>query len=104
MPKLILTNYEHDVLRRLLEAVPPAHLTRILPDCTGADLRFYRDLLTKVTRQDHRFPDTDDGEEQPIYGYTLEQWNSMDEDEQIRVQDDYEYRLQHPEQADWFVD
>lgn len=43
-------------------------------------------------------------DEQLIYGYTLEEWNSMPEEEQIQIQDRYEYNLQHPEQADWFVD
>lgn len=63
MKKLILTEYEYDVLKRVLKAVPPAHLTRLLPDCTGADIRFYRDLLTKVQHKNYRFPDTDDGME-----------------------------------------
>lgn len=61
MKKLILSDYEYDVLKKVLEAVPPAQLTRVIPDCTGADLRFYRDLLSKVTHQDRSFPDTDDG-------------------------------------------
>ena len=61
MKKLILTDYEYDVLQRVLKAVPPAQLTRILPECNGADLRFYRDLLTKVLHENRRFPDTDDG-------------------------------------------
>lgn len=61
MKKLILSDYEYDVLQRVLKALPPAQLTRILPDCTGADLRFYRNLLTKALREDHSFPDTDDG-------------------------------------------
>lgn len=43
-------------------------------------------------------------EEERIYGYTVEEWNALSEDEQIQIQDDYEYRLQHPEQADWFID
>lgn len=62
MPKLVLTNHEFDVLQRILNAVPPAQLTRILPDCTGADLRFYRDLQSKAFRENRRFPDTDDVE------------------------------------------
>jgi hypothetical protein len=50
MKKLILHNDEHSVLRRLLDAVPPAQLPRHIPDCTGADLRFYGSLLKKVQR------------------------------------------------------
>ena len=61
MKKLILNDYEYDVLQRVLKAVPPAQLTRVLPDCNGADLRFYRDLQTKVQHRNYRFPDTDDG-------------------------------------------
>lgn len=38
------------------------------------------------------------------YGYTLEEWNQLSEDEQIRIQDKYEYDQQHPDQADWFID
>ena len=60
MKKLILSDYEYDVLQRVLKALPPAQLPRILPDCNGADLRFYRDLQTKVQHKNYSFPDTDD--------------------------------------------
>ena len=63
MKKLILSDYEYDVLQKVLKALPPAQLTRVIQNCTGADLRFYRSLLTKALREDHRFPDTDDGME-----------------------------------------
>ena len=40
--------------------------------------------------------------EEYIYGiYTIEEWNSLSEDEQIAIQDRYEYELQHPEQKEW---
>lgn len=60
MKKLILTEEEYALLQKVLKTVPPAQLPRVLPDCSGVDLRFYRDLLTKVLRENRRFPDTDD--------------------------------------------
>ena len=39
-----------------------------------------------------------------IYGYTLEEWNSFSAEEQEIIQDRHEYALQHPEQAEWFID
>lgn len=39
-----------------------------------------------------------------IYGYTVDEWNSLSECEQIQIQDSYEYKLQHPEQAEWGID
>lgn len=39
-----------------------------------------------------------------IYGYPIDIWNKLSEDEQIRIQDSYEYDLQHPDQKDWFID
>ncbi len=40
-----------------------------------------------------------------IYGiYTIDEWNRFSEEEQISIQDKYEYDLQHPDQADWFID
>lgn len=43
-------------------------------------------------------------EEYLICGYAPDAWNALSEEEQIQIQDRYEYDLQHPEQADWFVD
>lgn len=46
-----------------------------------------------------------DVEEELIYGrYTLDEWNSLSEDEQISIQDKCEYDLQHPDQAEWGVE
>ena len=42
--------------------------------------------------------------ENRIYGFTLEEWNSMSEEDQIQIQDKHEYDLQHPDQADWFIE
>lgn len=39
-----------------------------------------------------------------IYGYPLDVWNSLTEDEQIAIQDRCEYDLQHPEQAEWGIE
>ena len=38
---------------------------------------------------------------QRFYGFTLEEWNSMTENEQIAIQDRAEYRAQHADQAEW---
>ena len=38
-----------------------------------------------------------------IYGYTVDEWNALSEEEQIQIQDRYEYELQHPEQKEWDV-
>jgi len=43
-------------------------------------------------------------EEELVYGYELEVWNSMSEEEKVQIQDRYEYELQHPDQAEWFID
>lgn len=43
--------------------------------------------------------------EELIYGvYTIDEWNSLSDEEQIAIQNKYEYNLQHPDQADWFID
>lgn len=39
-----------------------------------------------------------------IYGLPLEVWNSLTEDEQLSVQDSYEYDLFHEDQKEWFID
>lgn len=57
--KIVLKNQEYEVLQKVLEALPPAQLPRILPDCTGVDLFFYRGLLTAVLHKDFSFPDAD---------------------------------------------
>lgn len=75
MKKIILSNEEYDVLQKLLRAVPVAQLTRLLPGCDGGDLHYYRGLLTKVLRENHYFPKTDDGmdwEKNMPYSHILE--------------------------------
>ena len=57
--KIILKNQEYEVLQKVLEALPPAQLSRVLPNCTGADLYFYRGLLTAVLHKDFSFPNAD---------------------------------------------
>lgn len=47
--------------------------------------------------------DVDAKFEDLIYGYTIDEWNALSEDEQIQIQDRCEYDLQHPEQKDWDV-
>ena len=43
--------------------------------------------------------------EELIYGlYSLDEWNNLSEDEQIAIQDRYEYNLQHEDQKEWFID
>lgn len=61
MKKLILRDQEYKILQQVLRAVPVANLPRLLPDCNGGDIHYYRCLLTKVLRKNHFFPDTDDG-------------------------------------------
>ena len=56
--KIILTDFEYETLCKVLRANPPAQV----PDLNGAELRAYRDVLTKILKEDHRFPDTDDME------------------------------------------
>ena len=60
---IILRDEEYTMLQKVLRAVPPAHLPRILPDWTGADMHYYRCLLTKVLNKNYHFPKTDDGME-----------------------------------------
>ena len=50
------------MLQKVLRAIPPAELPTILPEWTGVDMFFYRELLTKVLNRDFRFPKTDEGE------------------------------------------
>lgn len=59
----------------------------------GEELRESRVLDELIERAENR-----------IYGFTLEEWNSMSEEEQIRIQDNHEYDLQHEDQAEWFID
>lgn len=54
--KIILSDGEYAVLCKVLRANPPAQV----PDFDGAELYYYRELLTKVLKEDRRFPDTDD--------------------------------------------
>lgn len=42
--------------------------------------------------------------EEMIYGYTADEWNGLSEEEQTAIQDEHEYKLQHPDQAEWFID
>ena len=60
MKKLILSEEEHLLLQCVLRTVPPAQLHRVVPDCSGWQLRFYRGLCSKVFGRDYSFPDTDD--------------------------------------------
>ena len=64
MKKIMLRDEEYDILQKLLNAVPTAQLPRILPNCTGADMHYYRCLLTKILHKDCHFPKTDDGVEE----------------------------------------
>jgi len=64
MKKIILSDEEYAVLQKVLGAVPPAQLTRLLPDCDGGDIFYYRYLLKKVLHKDFSFRDTDDGMKQ----------------------------------------
>ena len=104
--KLILHEEEYKVLQKVLQAVPPATAPK-LAGLDGAELYFYRRVLTQVLKKDFTFPDTDDGrpeKETLIYGYPPHVWNSMSEGEQENIMTRCEYDLQHPDQADWFVD
>lgn len=60
MKKFVLLDEEYTILKMLLNAVPPAQLPRVLPECNGVHLHFYRRLLTKVLRKDFTFPKTDE--------------------------------------------
>lgn len=55
MKKLILSNPEYDVLKKVLQDNPPAK-TKL----NGVELYFYRSLLSRILQKDYRFPDTDD--------------------------------------------
>lgn len=63
MKKIILSDEEYELLQKILRAVPPAQLPRLLPDWDGTDMFHYRNLLTKVLHKNFRFPKTDDGME-----------------------------------------
>ena len=54
--KIILSDGEYAVLCKVLRANPPAQV----PDLDGGELRAYRDVLTKILKEDRRFPDTDE--------------------------------------------
>lgn len=69
MKKIVLRDEEYELLQKLLRAVPPAQLPRLLPDWTGADMRYYRCLLTKVLHKDFSFPKTDDANFRPVKAY-----------------------------------
>jgi hypothetical protein len=57
--KIILSDGEYAVLCKVLRANPPAKLPTTFD---GADLYYYRELLTHVLKEDYRFPDTDEKE------------------------------------------
>lgn len=61
MKKIILRDEEYEILQKVLRAVPPAQLPILLPEWTGVDMHYYRDLLTKVLQKDYHFPKTDEG-------------------------------------------
>lgn len=61
MKKIILRDEEYAMLQKVLRAVPPAQLPRILPNCDGGDLHYYRCLLTNVLQENYHFPKTDEG-------------------------------------------
>lgn len=61
MKKLILSDEEYELLQKILRAVPPAKLPRLLPDWNGVDMFHYRNLLTKVLHKNYRDRKTDDG-------------------------------------------
>lgn len=54
--KIILSDGEYAVLCKVLRMNPPAQV----PDLDGGELFYYRELLTKVLKEDRRYPDTDD--------------------------------------------
>lgn len=54
--KIILSDGEYAVLCKVLRMNPPAQV----PGLDGGELYYYRELLTKVLKEDRRFPDTDD--------------------------------------------
>ena len=53
--KILLSESEYEVLKKVLKSVPPAKTT-----LNGAEMRDYREILTIVFGEDYRFPDTDD--------------------------------------------
>lgn len=69
MKNIILRDEEYEILQRLLQAVPPAQLPRLLPDWNGGDMHYYRCLLTKVLHKNYHFPKTDDGMEELADGH-----------------------------------
>lgn len=53
--KIILSDGEYEVLCKLLRQNPPAKV----PNLDGAELYYYRELLTNLLKDNYRFPDTD---------------------------------------------
>ena len=60
--------------------------------------------LGEERRKQRALDDLIESAENRIYGFTLDEWNSMSDEEQIQIQDRHEYDLQHEDQADWFID
>ena len=67
--KIILADVEYEVLKKVLQAVPPAKA----PGLNGAELYFYRRVLTQILGVDYNFPPTDDGMEATPTRKTAEQ-------------------------------
>lgn len=59
----------------------------------GEERRLKRELDELIKNAENR-----------IYGYTLEEWNSMSEEDQIQIQNKHEYDAQHSDQAEWFIE
>lgn len=66
----------------------------------------FREWISKgeELRKSRAFDELIESAENRIYGFTLDEWNSMSDEEQIQIQDRHEYDLQHEDQADWFID
>lgn len=59
MKKIAFSNDEYAVLQKVLRSVPPAKAP-----LDGAEMYFYRRVLSRVLQEDRSFPDTDDGMKQ----------------------------------------
>lgn len=59
MRKLVLRDEEYALLQKVLRAIPPAKLPRLLPDWTGVDMHYYRCLLTSILGENFHFPKSD---------------------------------------------
>lgn len=59
MRRIVLRDEEYAILHRLLRAIPPAQLSRILPNYTGVDMHYFRCLLTSVLKENFHFPKSD---------------------------------------------